>query len=326
MSSIRNTSDSHKADHKKPLVVIVGPTAVGKTALSIELAERCDGEIISADSRLFYRGMDIGTAKPSQAERQRVPHHLIDVADPDENWSLAMFQRAVRRLIAEIVERGKLPFLVGGTGQYVRAVIEGWQIPRQRPDWELRAALESWGEQIGAFELHRRLALIDPRAAKKIEPNNLRRTVRALEVIFKSGEKFSEQRRRPAEPPYDTLILGLNRPRPELYARIDERIEAMLQAGWLEEVKELLDAGYSPELPGMSAIGYSQLADVLGGESSLEDAVTEIKRISRRFVRRQANWFKENDPDILWVAAGPKALPLAEAAVKAKFDQDSTDL
>jgi tRNA dimethylallyltransferase len=311
---------------KPPLVVIVGPTAVGKTELSLRLAERCNGEIISADSRLFYRGMDIGTAKPTLSERARVPHHLIDIADPDEEWSLAVFQRAVDKLIKAISSRGKLPFLVGGTGQYVRAVYEGWKIPRQRPDRQLREVLETWGKQIGASELHKRLGVIDREAARKIEPQNLRRTVRALEVIFLTGEKFSEQRRRAAEPPYHVLILGLARPRQELYARIDARIEAMLQAGWLAEVGALLEAGYSPDLPGMSAIGYRQLAEVLQEERTLESAVMEIKRSSRQFVRRQANWFKPDDPAITWIAAGPGALEAAESRIRVTFGRDSTNL
>lgn len=326
MSSTEGSPEPDPASAKPALVVIVGPTAVGKTGLSIELAERCSGEIISADSRLFYRGMDIGTAKPTPAERARVPHHLIDVADPDENWSLAVFQREARRLIQEVNRRGKLPFLVGGTGQYVRAVYEGWKIPAQQPNWELREVLQNWGEQVGAGALHRRLAVIDPQAARKIEPNNLRRTVRALEVIFMTGERFSDQRRRSPESPYDVLIIGLRRPRPELYDRIDARLDAMLEAGWLEEVQALLQAGYTPDLPGMSAIGYPQLAQVLQGDRSLEEAVVEIKRITRRFVRRQANWFKADDPLIHWIEAGPMALEKAESLVHNAFGSDSTKM
>ncbi len=301
---------------KPPLVVILGPTAVGKTELSLRLAERLGGEIVSADSRLFYRGMDIGTAKPSPEERARVPHHLIDVADPDETWSLALFQRAARRAIADIHARGRLPFLVGGTGQYLRAVYEDWQLPEQRPHPRLRAALEAWGKTLGPEELHRRLALLDPPAASRIEPRNLRRTVRALEVIFLTGKRFSSQRRR-GTPPYRTLLLGLTRPREELYARVDARIHAMLEAGLVEEVRSLLARGYAPDLPALSAIGYKQIAAYLEGKITLEEAIAEMKRLTRQFVRRQANWFKADDPAIHWFPAGEEALPAMETEIAA---------
>jgi tRNA dimethylallyltransferase len=290
-------------DLRPRLVVILGPTAVGKTEIAIRLAEQLKGEVISADSRLFYRGMDIGTAKPSPEERRRVPHHLIDVAWPDEDWSLARFQREAQRLVLEISRRGHLPFLVGGTGQYVRAVIEGWRPPAGPPDMRLRSALERWAEEIGEEGLHARLERLDPQAAAKIDYRNLRRTIRALEVILTTGRRFSEQRRRGTSP-YRLLLLGLNRPRPELYARIDTRIDSMLQQGWVEEVRSLLAEGYSPELPTLSAIGYRQIIAYLQGEISLEEAVEQIRRLTRIFVRRQANWFKAADPDIHWFRAG----------------------
>ncbi len=291
---------------KPPLVVILGPTAVGKTETAIQLAERLGGEIVSADSRLFYRGMDIGTAKPTAEERARVPHHLIDVADPDETWSLAIFQRAARKVIAEVHARGNLPFLVGGTGQYLRAVTEGWAPPAIAPDPRLRSALERMAEargEEGKYWLHAALRRMDPQAAARIDPRNLRRTLRALEVILSSGRRFSEQRRRHA-PPYRLLTIGLRRPRPQLYARIDERIEAMFAAGLLDEVRRLLAKGYSPDLPTMSAIGYREGVAVLRGEMSIEEAKAQMRRRTRAFVRRQANWFKEDDPAILWFDAG----------------------
>ncbi len=290
-----------------PLLILVGPTAVGKTELSLRLAEAIGGEIVSADSRLLYRGMDIGTAKPTPAERARVPHHLIDVADPDDVWTVARFQDAAYAAIDAIHARGRVPLLVGGTGQYIWAAVEGWQVPRVPPRPGLRAALERWGEAIGPEALHRRLAVLDPEAAARILPSNLRRTVRALEVIFTTGRRFSEQQRK-QPPPYDILILGLTRPRPELHARIDARIEAMLAAGWLDEVRRLLEAGYSPDLPAMSGIGYAELAAHLRGEISLEEAVHRIQQRTRRFVRRQANWFKANDPRIHWFPAGEHPL------------------
>lgn len=285
--------------NKPPLILLVGPTAVGKTELSLQLAEKLNAEIISADSRLLYRGMDIGTAKPTLAERARVPHHLIDVADPDETWSLAQYQQAATQAITQITAHGRLPLLVGGTGQYVRAIVEGWQPPVQQPHPRLRAALERWGAQIGALELHRRLSLLDPQAAAAIQWQNLRRTVRALEVIFSTGQRFSEQRRR-TESPYRLLTIGLTRPRPELYARIDARLQAMLTAGFVDEVRALLARGYGRNLPAMSAIGYREIAAHLAGEISLDEAITQIKRLTRQFVRRQANWFNPADPNIHW--------------------------
>jgi tRNA dimethylallyltransferase len=290
-------------DMRPPLILIVGPTGVGKTEAAIRLAERLDGEIISADSRLFYRGMDIGTAKPSPKERRRVPHHLIDVAWPDEIWSLAVFQERARQAIAGVHAAGRLPFLVGGTGQYVRAVAQGWQPPAVEPDSRLRAALESWANEIGAQGLYDRLQKIDPEAAEKIDARNLRRTVRALEVIFTTGQRFSEQRSS-SPSPYRQLSLGLSRPRPELYARIDRRIDAMLAAGLVDETHRLLGKGYSPDLPSMSAIGYREIIAHLLGVITLQEAVIQIRRNTRTYVRRQANWFKPDDPEIHWCDLG----------------------
>jgi tRNA dimethylallyltransferase len=294
---------TEKSSAPAPLILIVGPTAVGKTELAIQLAERLNGEIVSADSRLFYRGMDIGTAKPTAGEQARVPHHLIDVADPNEIWSLAVFQQRATEIIADIHERGKLPFLVGGTGQYVRAVTEGWSPPEVEPDSRLRGILEDLAEKKGIYWLHEGLNRIDPDAAEKIDPRNVRRTVRALEVILTTGKLFSKQRSRGVSP-YKLLSIGLKRPRVELYQRVDERIEAMFAAGFVEEVKELLENGYSPELPTMSAIGYRECIRVVQGQWSIEQAKVEMRRATRIFVRRQANWFKEDDPNIRWFEAG----------------------
>jgi tRNA dimethylallyltransferase len=292
---------------KPPLILIVGPTAVGKTECVIQLAERLNGEIISADSRLFYRGMDIGTAKPSPAEMERVPHHLIDIVNPDETLSLAVFQQRAQEIIADIHSRGKLPFLVGGTGQYIRAVTEGWSPPEVVPNSRMREMLERLAlskvegmkEERWKEWLYEKLTFLDPEAAQNIDSRNVRRTIRALEVIFTTGKKFSAQRGQ-SDSPYHLITIGLMRPRAELYQRVDERIEMMFANGFIDEVQGLLEKGCSPALPSMSAIGYRECVRVIKGELTIEQAKAEMKRITRVFVRRQANWFKESDPQIRW--------------------------
>ena len=288
-----------KEKYKHPLILIVGPTAVGKTEIAIQLAERLNGEIVSADSRLFYRGMDIGTAKPTRAEQKRVPHHLIDIAEPDEILSLAVFQQKAREAIAGIYARGKIPFLVGGTGQYIRAVTEGWTPPEVKADARLRDELERLKDEKGILWLHDKLKVLDPVSAENIDARNYRRTIRALEVILTTGKKFSDQRGQ-IESEYHLITIGLKRPRAELYERVDQRIEAMFANRFLDEVKGLLQRGYSPSLPTMSAIGYRECIRIIDGELSEEQAKVEIRRATRVFVRRQTNWFKESDPNIEW--------------------------
>lgn len=284
---------------KPPVILIVGPTAVGKTDLAIRLAESLKSEIVSVDSRLFYRGMDIGTAKPSADEMARVPHHLIDIVDPDETLSLAVFQKMAQDVIADIHARGSLPILVGGTGQYVRAVTQGWMPPEVKPDEKLRVVLETLKDERGKEWLYAKLKILDPAAAQHIDLRNVRRTIRALEVIFSTGRRFSDQRGS-GDSPYQLATIGLIRPREELYRRVDERIEKMFADGLLDEVKALLDKGYSTSLPSMSAIGYRECVSVVKGEMTIEQAKVEMMRITRVFVRRQANWFKESDPQIQW--------------------------
>lgn len=310
-----NTSKMLHPDHSAPLVVIVGPTAVGKTEISIQLAERLGGEIISSDSRLFYRGMDIGTAKPSPSDLARVPHHLIDVADPDQVWSLSKFQSAAHQAIAEIHARNRLPFLVGGTGQYIKAVIEGWKVPTQAPDTAMRDVLERWAKELGPYGLHERLARLDPIAAANIDARNVRRTVRALEVILLTGKRFSEQRQRSASP-YSLMMIGLQRPRPELYERVDQRIDAMIAAGFVDEVRRLLEQGYAPELPTMSAIGYREMVAFIKGEMTLEEAKTQMKRQTRRYVRQQNAWFSPKDAGIHWFDVGPSTVDEIESLIR----------
>ncbi len=283
---------------RRPLLVLVGPTAAGKTALSLALARQFDGEIVSADSRLFYRGLDVGTAKPTPEERAAAPHHLIDLCAPDETLSLGQYQRLAYATIDAIQQCGLLPILVGGTGQYVWAVVEGWGIPAVAPRPALRAALE----QLSGDEAVHWLAALDPVAAGRIDPRNLRRVVRALEVTLTTGIPISELQRK-TPPPYDTFILGLSRDRATLYERIDARVDGMMAAGLLDEVRGLRDAGYGLDLPSMSGLGYRQLLSYFEGEMSLEEAVTRIKFETHRFARQQATWFRGDDPRITWLDA-----------------------
>ena len=284
-----------KADQISNLFALVGPTAVGKTALAIELARRFDGEIVSADSRQIYRGMDIGTAKPTREEQARVPHHLIDIVAPDEPYTLADYQAQAYAAIDGILARGKQPFLVGGTGLYVRAVVEGLRIPRVPPNEELRAQL--------ALEdgpaLYERLRALDPDAAARIDPRNVRRTIRALEVCLTTGAKFSELGRA-SPPPYPVTQVGLTLPRPELYARMDARVEQMMADGLVAEVEALAAQRYGWKLPSMSGLGYREIGEYLRGEVSLDEAVANIKRDTRDFVRRQYTWFRLKDEHIHW--------------------------
>ncbi|MBI4496468.1 MAG: tRNA (adenosine(37)-N6)-dimethylallyltransferase MiaA [Chloroflexi bacterium] len=284
--------------HQK-LVAIVGPTAVGKSALALALAPRFQGEIVSADSRQVYRGMDIGTAKATPQERQRVPHHLIDSVSPDQDFSVAVYQSLAWAALEDIWARGRLPFLVGGTGLYVRAVLGGLAVPEVPPDPELRQRLEERAQEEGAEALYQELAAVDPAAAAKIHPRNVRRTIRALEVWYKTGRPFSQlgERRPPA---CDVLTLGLTTDRKDLYRRIDERVEAMLAAGWLDEVQRLMDRGYDFSRPAFSGHGYRELAAYLRGEIDLPTAVQRVRHLIHRFARSQYAWFRLNDPSIHW--------------------------
>jgi len=281
------------------VLFVVGPTAVGKSSLAIEVAERINGEIISVDSRYLYRGMDIGTAKPSLADRARVPHHLIDVADPDQPWSLAKFSQECKQLIKEIGERKKLPLVVGGTGQYVRALLEGWSMPLCAEDVSLRAELQVIADRDGVDALYEKLVDADPVAARKIDKRNVRRVIRALEVITITGHPFSDQRNK-SQPDFDSKIIGLTLLREKLYARIDARVDLMIANGLVEETRALASKGYDWNLPALSAIGYKQVGMYLRGECDLNEAVRLIKHDTRRFVRQQYNWFRLNDPKIKW--------------------------
>ncbi len=281
------------------MVVIVGPTAVGKTRLALRLAGGLGAEIVSADSRQVYRGMDIGTDKPTAEERQRVPHHLVDIVDPDEEFTLARYQDIAYAAIDDMLTRDRVPLLVGGTGLYIKAVVEGWSIPRVRPNEALRAELYREAEVEGGMALHDRLRQVDPVAAEKIDWRNVRRVIRALEVYLETGRPISElQRRKP--PPYRVLQIGLTMERAALYQRIDQRVDRMIERGLVEEVRGLVEQGYGYELPAMSGLGYRQVGCYLRGEISLEEAIRLIKRDTRRFVRQQYDWFRLDDEGIHW--------------------------
>jgi tRNA dimethylallyltransferase len=298
-----------------PLIVIVGPTAVGKTELSLCLAKAVSGEVVSADSRQVYRGMDIGTAKATAEEQSRVPHHLIDVVQPDETLGLVRFQEMAYAAIQDILARGGIPFLVGGTGQYVMAVVEGWRVPRVPPDEALRRELSARVGSEGIDALHAQLHALDPVAAARIDPRNVRRVVRALEVCLLTGNRFSDQQTK-SPPPYGVLMIGLAMPRPQLYRRIDERVERMIEAGLENEVRRLVAEGYGFDFPAMSGVGYGQFAPYFRGEIALADVVRDIRRATRRFVRHQGNWFRTNDPRIHWLDAGPDSYDAAHELVR----------
>ena len=309
-----------------PLVGLVGPTAVGKTAMAVRLASAVGGEIVSADSRQVYRGMDIGTAKATAEEQAQARHHLIDVLDPHQTMGLAEFQESAYAAIAAITARRRVPLLVGGTGQYIMAVVEGWQVPRVPPDRALRQDLYRQAEEQGAAVLHARLRELDPAAAGRIDPRNIRRVVRALEVCLLTGQPISEQQGK-SPPPYRILLIGLSLPRKQLYQRIDERVARMMQAGLEQEVRDLVAAGYGFELPAMSGVGYGQFAPYLAGEATLEETIAEIQRSTRRFVRHQANWFRQEDARIHWfdVRTDPynKVLDLVQRFLALSAPEDS---
>ncbi len=288
-------------ERPKP-VVIVGPTATGKSELAVALAERFDGEIVNADSRQVYRCLDIGTAKPSPELRRRIPHHLFDIVRPDEGFSVALYTRLARQAAAEIARRGKLPIIVGGTGHYVWALLEGYEIPPVPPDPDLRRQLRERAEAEGPEALYAELRSRDPEAAARIDPRNLRRVIRALEVIIRTGRKFSELRHK-NPPAWDPLIVGLTLDRKKLYERIDRRVEAMLAAGWLDEVRQLLRKGYSADLPALTGHGYRWLIKHVKGEISLGEAIRLTRNEIHNYARHQYGWFRLSDPRITWLRA-----------------------
>jgi len=282
----------------EPIGVLCGPTAVGKTALAVALAERFGAEIICADSRTIYRGMDIGTAKPDAALRARIKHHLVDVAEPSDVFTVADFQRLASGVIRDIRARGRVPLLVGGTGLYIRAVVDDLALPRVAPDHELRSRLSA-EDAADPGALHRRLTRLDPTAASRIHPANVRRVVRALEVIDATERPISEQQRRGGRP-LRAAMLGLTAERSELYRRIDARVDAQFASGLVDETRRLLSLGIPSTAPSLQALGYREVSGWMQGAYAYEDAVRLLKRNARRYAKRQLTWFRR-DPRIRWI-------------------------
>lgn len=301
---------------KDRLVVLVGPTAVGKTALSLALAERLDAEIISGDSMLFYRGFDIGTAKPTAEERAARPHHFIDILAPEASFNVMDFQRLVREEIRRIAERGRLPLIVGGTGLYIKSLVEGYIFNETSGNAAYRERLEAMAREKGRAYVHGLLRAVDPQTAARLHVNDFRRVVRALEVAALGSEHISERREAAAgNLAYDAYVIGLRRERQELYARIEERVEAMMAAGFADEVQALLAAGVPADCPAMKGIGYPEMLAHLAGRMDLPLAVDEIKKATRHFAKRQLTWFRKM-PYVHWYDAAQEEAALLEKICK----------
>lgn len=290
---------------KLPLIVLTGPTAVGKTNLSIGLAKRLGGEIISADSMQVYKHMDIGSAKIQPGQMKGVRHHMLDILEPDEEFNVVIFQDRVKQCIKEITDRGNIPILAGGTGFYIQAVLYDIDFTENEENDGIRDRFERLCEEKGSEYLHDMLRQVDEAAALAIHPNNKKRVIRALEFYTLTGKKISEhnETERKKESAYDSCYFVLNDDREKLYERIDKRVEDMLAEGLLEEVKWLKEAGFERNLVSMQGLGYKELFSFLDGEISLERAVYLIKRDTRHFAKRQITWFKR-EKNVMWVEKG----------------------
>jgi tRNA dimethylallyltransferase len=284
----------------KRLVAIIGPTGTGKSRLAFHLAQDFNAEIVNADSRQVYRYLDIGTAKPTPEELSVVPHHLIDIISPNEDFSLAQYQQLAFKAIESIQQRGRLPLLVGGSGLYVWAVLEGWQIPKVPPDVDFRQRLEKQAAEFGIDRLYQELVSVDPVTARGIDPRNARRVIRALEISRHVRVPVPEIRGKRASL-YDSLIIGLTADRTELYRRTDARVDEMIGRGLVDEVRRLVDTGYRFDLPAMTGIGYKQVGMYLEGELDLAQAIEKIKVETHRLARQQYNWFRLKDERIHWL-------------------------
>ena len=277
----------------KPMVVLTGPTAVGKTELSIQLAQKLDGEIISADSMQIYQKMDIGTAKIRKEEMDGIPHHLIDVLDPSEEFNVARFQEMAKEALAGIYRRGRIPLIVGGTGFYIQGLLYDIDFTKEEQDFRYREKKKKKAKEEGAQAIHKMLQAVDPASAQKIHPNNIKRVIRALEFYHLNGRKISEHNEQESrkESPYRFAYFVLNQNRTTLYERINHRVDLMLEAGLVEEVRRLKEAGYGKNLVSMQGIGYKEVLDYLDGKMTLEETADQIKKDTRHFAKRQLTWF-----------------------------------
>jgi tRNA dimethylallyltransferase len=307
--SIPITHDSSPITRAKPLVVIVGPTAVGKSHIAILVAKALGTEVLTADSRQVYRGMDIGTDKPSEAERQGVVHRLIDLVDPDQPFNTGEFRRHAVAEITRLHHEGRVPLLVGGTGLYVRTVLRGlWEGPPA--DWGFRRSLEQDADARGADWLYRKLSQVDPESASRLHPNDRVKIIRALEVHHVLGRPLSEEHKRHAfaDRPFTPLLIGLTRERSSLYRRADDRVELELAKGLVEETRRLMDKGYGRHLGSMKGLGYKQVAGYLAGDYGYEEAVRRLKRDTRHFAKRQMTWFRK-EPGLTWLTIDDAETP-----------------
>ena len=288
---------------KPSILALVGPTGSGKTKTAIQICKELNAEIVSMDSMQIYRGMDIGTAKPTKNELASAPHHMIDVADPEQIFTVSMYREMACKVINDILDRGNLPLLVGGTGLYLQAISYDMSLGEKGADSKLREELNKIANQpSGPLELYRRLEAVDPVTAKKLHPNDIRRVIRALEIIETSGKTKSEQAYEDRiEGPYHVLVYGLSLPRDQMYARINTRVDQMIESGLVSEVQNLLEKGISPRPEGgaMQAIGYKEIVSALNGDITLEQAISLIKQSSRRYAKRQWTWFR-HDPRTQW--------------------------
>jgi tRNA dimethylallyltransferase len=300
---------------REPFIVLVGPTAVGKTALSLPLARTLNAEIVNVDSRQLYRCMDIGTAKPTPTQRQQVQHHLLDLLAPDQISTAAQFASVAMEVLADIQRREKRILLVGGSGLYLRALLYGL-MPVPAADARLRQELHTYADRYGAPALHQRLQQVDPLAAQQYHPHDRVRLVRALEITYLTGEPFSthQRRHRPQQPLYPYVGIAVTRAREELYTRIAARTDAMLAAGWLHEVETLVACGYTDKCVAMNSLGYRELLTYLAGQATWEETVTAIKRNTRRFAKRQLTWFRKF-PHLQWFNLSGLAEDTAVATV-----------
>lgn len=298
--------DIEMSNKQRPLLVILGPTATGKTELAVEVALLTNGEVISADSMLVYKHMDIGTAKPTLDECKGVPHHLINILNPDQEFSVARYQSMAKSKIKDIHARGKLPILAGGTGLYIQSILDGYKFGKVKINYKLREKMRSYAQENGNLALHNKLHAVDPETAARLHPNDLKRIIRALEIYHETGKKMSSLNKNnninsieQQNSIYNAYVFGLSMPREELYCRINKRVDQMLAGGLVDEVKCLLRSGYDTDLVSMQGLGYKEIAAYLKGEIDMDNAIYLIKRDTRRFAKRQLTWFRR-DPRIKW--------------------------